>query len=123
MPSIPEEEARAAKGQQALHDWVTTQKKLATAGKRGPVTEKEIFDHAVEIAPVYRMGLPEKIEFQNKQVQEDLRKEKARKEQPKEQASKDRFQLEQRAQKFLEDNGQVTSQKNIDHVIKQGWVK
>ncbi len=122
MPSIPEEEARSAKAQQALHDWASTQNKLAVAGKRPPLTEKEIFDKAEEMAPYYRMGLFEKMETMQKDMEEQARKARA-KTAPSTKPSNERLQLEQKAQEFLQDNGQLATQANIEHAINQGWVK
>ena len=66
-PTLPEEQANSQKAQMALNDWVKTQQKLATAGKRQPLTERGIYDHAVEMVPHYQLSLAEYIEARKRE--------------------------------------------------------
>lgn len=71
LPSIPAETARAAEAQQDLQKWVLDENKKAVDGKRIPLTTDQIYQHAVDIAPHYRMKIDEKVKAMQDSVKSD----------------------------------------------------
>jgi hypothetical protein len=76
---IPEDQAFAQKAHQDLVEWVKGEKKLAAEGKRKSVTEREIFDRAVEMTPSYQIPITEKINIIRQQAEEMRRGRKGQK--------------------------------------------
>jgi hypothetical protein len=68
LPPIPAEEARSSEAQQALSDWVKAESRKRTEGKQPPLSEREIFDYAKQMAPSYQMPIAEKLQHMQEEI-------------------------------------------------------
>jgi len=78
MPTIPAEEAASQKAQMALSEWVRTQQKLVVDGKRKPLTQKEIYDQAVDMVSTggYQIPTVDKLDIIHEEMKKESQKSK-----------------------------------------------
>jgi hypothetical protein len=60
--SGPRHQEKSSEAQQALSDWVKEENGKAQKGSRKPLTEAEIYQHAKEMLPQYRVTAAEDLE-------------------------------------------------------------